>query len=98
MSKKLGAVGFVQILASELNDRMLADFPDMESSVMATFSAPTNFRKQTVFPHDTQNRFGITLDASKTACLLFRTDFCKGYVFLQSDRTMGEITVSLRDT
>ena len=34
MGKKLGAVSFVQILAPELNDRMLADFRDMESSVL----------------------------------------------------------------
>ncbi len=32
MGKKYGAVSFVQILAPELNDRMLADFLDMESS------------------------------------------------------------------
>ena len=30
MGKKYGAVSFVQILAPELNDRMLADFLDME--------------------------------------------------------------------
>ncbi|MBQ7299803.1 MAG: PrgI family protein [Clostridia bacterium] len=34
MGKKLGAVSFVQILAPELNDRMLADFLDMESSIV----------------------------------------------------------------
>lgn len=34
MGKKLGAISFVQILAPELNDRMLADFLDMESSVL----------------------------------------------------------------
>ena len=34
MGKKLGAVSFVQILAPELNDRMLADFLDMESSLV----------------------------------------------------------------
>ena len=34
MGKKLGAVSFVQILAPELNDRMLAEFLDMESSVI----------------------------------------------------------------
>ena len=34
MGKKLGAVSFLQILAPELNDRMLADFLDMESSVI----------------------------------------------------------------
>ena len=32
--KKYGAVSFVQILAPELNDRMLADFLDMESSLI----------------------------------------------------------------
>ena len=34
MGKKYGAVSFVQILAPELNDRMLADFLDMESSMI----------------------------------------------------------------
>ncbi|MCC8156225.1 MAG: ATP-binding protein [Oscillospiraceae bacterium] len=34
MGKKLGAVSFLQILAPELNDRMLADFLDMESSLV----------------------------------------------------------------
>lgn len=34
MGRKLGAVSFLQILAPELNDRMLADFLDMESSVI----------------------------------------------------------------
>ena len=34
MGKKYGAVSFLQILAPELNDRMLADFLDMESSLM----------------------------------------------------------------
>ena len=36
MGKKLGAVSFVQILAPELNDRMLADFLDMESSLIVS--------------------------------------------------------------
>ena len=34
MGKTYGAVSFVQILAPELNDRMLADFLDMESSLI----------------------------------------------------------------
>ena len=34
MGRKYGAVSFVQILAPELNDRMLADFLDMESSLI----------------------------------------------------------------
>ena len=34
MGRKCGAVSFVQILAPELNDRMLADFLDMESSLI----------------------------------------------------------------
>jgi len=34
MGKKFGAASFVQILAPELNDRMLADFLDMESSLI----------------------------------------------------------------
>mgnify|MGYP000149236226 CR=1 FL=1 len=34
--KKYGAVSFLQILAPELNDRMLADFLDMESSLIVS--------------------------------------------------------------
>ena len=34
MGRKYGAVSFVQILAPELNDRMLVDFLDMESSLI----------------------------------------------------------------
>ena len=36
MGRKLGAVSFLQILAPELNDRMLADFLDMESSLVVS--------------------------------------------------------------
>ena len=36
VGKKLGTVSFLQILAPELNDRMLADFLDMESSLIVT--------------------------------------------------------------
>ncbi|MDL2273705.1 ATP-binding protein [Oscillospiraceae bacterium OttesenSCG-928-G22] len=35
MGKKYGAASFLSILAPELNDRMLADFLDMESSLIA---------------------------------------------------------------
>ena len=36
MGKKYGDVSFLQILAPELNDRMLADFLDMESSLIVS--------------------------------------------------------------
>ena len=36
MGKKYGAVSFLQILAPELNDRMLADLLDMESSLIVS--------------------------------------------------------------
>lgn len=36
MGKKYGAVSFLQILAPEINDRMLADFLDMESNLLVT--------------------------------------------------------------
>jgi hypothetical protein len=36
MGHKLGAVSFLQILAPELNDRLLADFLDMESSLVVS--------------------------------------------------------------
>ena len=34
MGKKMGAVSFLQILAPELNDRMLADFMEAEGGIM----------------------------------------------------------------
>ena len=36
IGKKLGTASFLQILAPEMNDRMLADFLDMESSLVVT--------------------------------------------------------------
>ena len=36
MGRQVGSVSFLQILAPELNDRMLADFLDMESSLIVT--------------------------------------------------------------
>jgi len=36
VGRKIGAVSFLQVLAPELNDRMLADFLDMESSLVVT--------------------------------------------------------------
>jgi type IV secretory pathway VirB4 component len=36
IGNKIGAVSFLQILAPELNDRMLADFLDMESSIVVS--------------------------------------------------------------
>ena len=36
MGGRYGAASFVQILAPELNDRMLADFLDMDSSLIVT--------------------------------------------------------------
>ncbi len=36
VGKKMGCVSFLQILAPELNDRMLADFLDMESSLIVS--------------------------------------------------------------
>ena len=36
MGRKIGQVSFLQILAPELNDRMLADFLDMQSSLIVT--------------------------------------------------------------
>ena len=36
MGKKYGAVSFLQILSPEINDRMLADFLDMESNLLVT--------------------------------------------------------------
>ena len=40
MGKKYGTVSFLQILAPELNDRLLADFLDMESSLIVSIPCP----------------------------------------------------------
>ena len=44
MGKKYGAVSFLQILAPELNDRMLADFLDMESSLIVSLLSSPSIR------------------------------------------------------
>ena len=41
MGKIIGAVSFLQILAPELNDRMLADFLDMDSNITVNFHIRT---------------------------------------------------------
>ena len=41
MGKTIGAVSFLQILAPELNDRMLADFLDMDSNITVNFHIRT---------------------------------------------------------
>lgn len=70
--------------------------------------AAADFRKQTVFLHDTQDGLGITVDTSllqhqphpavaictKAALPLFRNHFCKGCVFLRPAQTMDKIIVS----
>ena len=37
MGKTIGAVSFLQILAPELNDRMLADFLEMDNNIAVNF-------------------------------------------------------------
>ena len=41
MGKTIGAVSFLQILAPELNDRMLADFLDMDTNITVNFHIRT---------------------------------------------------------
>ena len=41
MGRTIGAVSFLQILAPELNDRMLADFLEMDSNIMVNFHIRT---------------------------------------------------------
>ncbi len=41
MGKTIGAVSFLQILAPELNDRMLADFLEMDSNITVNFHIRT---------------------------------------------------------
>ena len=47
MGKKYGAVSFLQILAPELNDRMLADFLDMESSLIVSLHIQSRSEEHT---------------------------------------------------
>ena len=46
MGKAIGAVSFLQILAPELNDRMLADFLDMASNITVNLHIRTIIRRK----------------------------------------------------
>ena len=48
MGRTIGAVSFLQILAPELNDRMLADFLDMDSNVAVNFHIRTIDQAQAI--------------------------------------------------
>jgi hypothetical protein len=48
MGRTIGAVSFMQILAPELNDRMLADFLDMDSNVAVNFHIRTIDQAQAI--------------------------------------------------
>ena len=62
MGSKLGAVSFVQILAPELNDRMLADFLEMESSIIVNLHVQSVDQVQAI---KTVKRKITDLDRSK---------------------------------
>ena len=48
MGKTIGAVSFLQILAPELNDRMLSDFLDMDSNITVNFHIRTIDQAQAI--------------------------------------------------
>ena len=48
MGKTIGAVSFLQILAPELNDRMLADFLDMDSNIIVNLHIKTIDQAQAI--------------------------------------------------
>ena len=48
MGRTIGAVSFLQILAPELNDRMLADFLDMDSNITVNFHIKTLDQAQAI--------------------------------------------------
>ena len=48
MGRTIGAVSFLQILASELNDRMLADFLDMDSNITVNLHIRTIDQAQAI--------------------------------------------------
>ena len=46
MGKTVGAVSFLQILAPELNDRMLADFLEMDSNITVSYTHLDVYKRQ----------------------------------------------------
>ena len=81
VGKTLGAVSFLQILAPELNDRMLADFLDMESNLIVTMHIQsvdqvkaiktvkrkiTDLQKMTIEEQKKAVRSGYDMDISAT--------------------------------
>ena len=81
VGNRLGAVSFLQILAPELNDRMLADFLDMESSLVVTMHIQsvdqtkaiktvkrkiTDLQKMTIEEQKKAVRAGYDMDISAT--------------------------------
>ena len=81
MGRKIGQVSFLQILAPELNDRMLADFLDMQSSLIVTMHVQsvdqvkairtikrkiTDLQKMTIEEQKKAVRSGYDMDISAT--------------------------------
>jgi len=62
VGKKLGAISFLQILAPELNDRLLADFLEMDSSLIVTMHVKSIDQMQAI---KTIKRKITELDKSK---------------------------------
>lgn len=69
VGKKLGAVSFLQILAPELNDRMLADFLDMESSLIVTMHIQSV--DQTIISIENTDIIGMVREVGLTPDMLF---------------------------
>ena len=67
MGKKLGAVSFLQILAPELNDRMLADFMEAQDGLMVNFADTKQKLENNIF-----QSAGV---AQKYNCPLLRLDY-----------------------
>ncbi len=67
MGKKLGAVSFLQILAPELNDRMLADFMEAQDGLMVNFADTKQKLENNIF-----QSAGV---AQKYNCPLIRLDY-----------------------
>lgn len=81
IGRKIGQVNFLQILAPELNDRMLADFLDMQSSLIVTMHIQsvdqvkaiktikrkiTDLQKMTIEEQKKAVRSGYDMDISAT--------------------------------
>ena len=96
VGRRIGCASFLQILAPELNDRMLADFLDMESSLIVSMHVQsvdqvkaiktikrkiTDLQKMTIEEQKKAVRAGYDMDIIPSDLATYGTSFdCSGFV------------------